>query len=40
MALILKRFMSDTDAEWTVTAFNVVLTGSVFAFLAVMILPS
>jgi hypothetical protein len=40
MALILSLLMSDADAERLMTAFHVVLTGCVFAFLAVMLLLS
>lgn len=38
MAFILSRFMTEADAELLVTAFHVVLTGCVFAFLAMVIL--
>jgi hypothetical protein len=40
MALILSRFMTDADGELLVTAFHVVLTGCVFAFLVMVILLS
>jgi hypothetical protein len=40
MALILSLFMADADAERLITASHVVLTGCVFAFLAMMILLS
>ncbi len=40
MALILSRFMTEGDAKSLVTAFHVVVTGCVFAFLALVILLS
>ncbi len=40
MALMLSRFMSDADAERLATAFYVVLTGCVFAFLTMIVLVS
>jgi hypothetical protein len=38
MALILARFMPEADVKRLATAFHVVLTGCVFAFLAMVIL--
>jgi hypothetical protein len=40
MALILSPFVSDASAKRLMRSFHVVLTGCVFAFLAIMILLS
>ena len=40
MAPIPSQFISQADAERLATAFHVVLTGCVFAFLAMMIVLS
>ncbi len=40
MSLILSRFMPDADAERLITVLHVVLTGCVFAFLAILLVGS